>query len=153
MAWTAATVALAVVWVSSSQWLVGYTNRFIELRMAGGAITLDWSFAGLTRVSYPGAQAIWLSELGRAERNPAYRLELWIWSQVPQIERIPPAGWACCLPLWMILLPMLVPTTRAWLAETSLTLCQICNCNRAGLVAGSPCPECGTPAPPATPPA
>jgi hypothetical protein len=96
----------------------------------------------------PRVQSHWTIENGPSRGQ---RLSYWLQSLRPRIRFFPSGSWDCNLPLWLFLLPMLIPTTRAWLALTSPTLCKRCHYDRAGLPADAVCPECGIPAPPAPP--
>jgi hypothetical protein len=64
-----------------------------------------------------------------------------------------PTSTEAIVPLWMPFVPLVVPTVLLWRREfrgcRSPTFCATCRDDLIGLAAGAPCPECGTPAPPA----
>jgi len=150
IAWTIAATLVAVVWVSSTQWGVMWTSSHLYFLQMNGAVAGSVRRDGVPRVPRPEWQFFRVSDFqGPQDRG----LDLWLGGGFPRFRERAPGIWTFIVPLWVFLLPMLVPTTRAWLARTSLTLCPRCHYDRAGLAAGVVCPECGTAAPVATPPA
>jgi hypothetical protein len=60
------------------------------------------------------------------------------------------SGFTCLtVPIWSLLIAVAIPTTMAWRLESlahrcaRVDLCLNCNYDRRGLLAESPCPECG----------
>jgi len=146
IAWTVAATLVAVVWVGSSQWHMVWVGNRLAVDMDSGAICVFWFRDGFGRSLRPGASFDWRPGYASLETE---RLEWWLARLTPRVETFTPGQRQWTLPLWMILLPMLVPTARAWRARTSPTLCPRCNYDRAGLAAGVVCPECGAaPLPP-----
>ena len=146
IAWTAATVIAAGVWVSNPLWFVWCGGEYFTLEVASGAVVcVRW--AG--RTLPPHARGGWRSEFDRKVGDPitgfpgTYHFSLPRWGG-DGVEVL----WWFSLPLWMAVAMILVPTTAAWLAKPlSLAACTRCGYDLTGLAAekGTKCPECGTP--------
>jgi hypothetical protein len=139
-----ATLVLVVAWIGSTKaWVEWVGPRGRHVGVMSGVIGVSQDTKGLYDTRAPGFYA----EFEDAD------MEWWFYKS-------PPATfWEFDVPLWFPALLCLLPTAYAWRVEAVLrrraraSLCPACGYDRAGLPADAVCPECGTPAPPATPPA
>ena len=127
--WTTATLIVAGVWVSSILWVAWWTGAGCVFEIGNGAVAM-----------LPGA-----SYLPRAYAGKSFDVTAWQERCVPELYSPPTwKGWGISLPMWAFLLLMIVPASRAWLAKPLCpSACSRCGYDRAGLAAGSLCPECG----------
>ena len=148
IAWTTTTSVVAVVWVSTAWWSASTVSNQLAVDVGSGAIAVIWASSGFGRSLPPGTRFKWVSDYQSSQSS---KLDLWLARSMPRVHPFPPGGWAGIVPLWLILLPLLVPTTRAWLAKTiGPGACSRCGYDLTGLSPAAACPECGT-TPPAAP--
>jgi hypothetical protein len=130
---------LAVVWIGSVWWYVGWWRESGTVIGAGtGGVGFDQILDPLGLPESPGIQS------GSHPRL----LHWWFhWENSPSERSV-------FIPIWAVAILLAMPTAAAWRLDTLArrrTLpnhCPTCNYDRTGVPAGSPCPECGSPSVP-----
>jgi len=128
------TVLLVVVWIASAWWDISSRNTDGGvIGLASGRLLVVRPMAGESAGVYGNPQFA----------RPRAALEWWyLWQRSP-------FHLACAIPLWPAALLSLLATAAAWRADAKylrrarMGLCAGCGYDRAGLAAGSLCPECG----------
>ncbi len=132
----AVTVLLVLVWVGSGWadfgWISAGSSMCYNLGSGGVSVCHD------TRIYSPR-----LCTTGWHFKPKVFWFDLWF-RNLPS----PFGGWYLRAPLWPVALIALFGTAGAWRLDrlarrARLNMCPKCNYDRAGLVAGVVCPECG----------
>ncbi|HMN42883.1 MAG TPA: hypothetical protein PKE29_18735 [Phycisphaerales bacterium] len=141
--WTgaAATVLMVVAWIGSGWWGAGWMGqRGDALQVAGGRVL--WGHdGGMNFLEFnPGVH------FGASNFKFAWWFQ-WLDNGRPIGHG---SAWVVVVPLWALVLMMAFVTAVAWHLDTLAHRrahahhCTKCNYDRAGLVAGAACPECGS---------
>ena len=128
------TVLLVVVWIGSGWWFGEVVTPNAKLlSVLGGRITLEpapWA-----------SPTAGFSHFAIARNRVGFQLGF-EWD-------VTNYGWSFFVPLWFPALLSLLATAAAWRADAKYLrrvregACPACGYDRAGLAAGSLCPECG----------
>lgn len=139
---------MAGVWVGSAEWDLVWVGDRAIIDLGAGAAAFRWYWDRLPHDLRGTLIFRSLSEVQDMTGGNAWAA--WRTAVLPEFNS---SGmcWRCSVPLWLFLIPLLIPTARAWLARSIVPgACPRCGYDRAGLPAATPCPECNAP-PPADP--